>query len=144
MTHTAATRLLKTVSILGAAFGLALVLALATPLGRALDLFLDLAFLPLDGAQALSPGAAALMTAISGGLMCGFCVLIYLVTEHIYSADPALGRRLLLPALLAWYIPDSLGSLAAGAWFNVVMNTAFLGLLVVPLLLARPAAAQTA
>ncbi|KIC34807.1 hypothetical protein [Leisingera sp. ANG-S5] len=144
MTHTASIRMLKTVSILSAAFGLAMVLALATPLGAALGLFIDLAFLPVDGAQMLSPGAASLMTAISGGLMCGFCVLIYLLTEHVYSTDPALGRRLLIPALLAWYIPDSLGSLAAGAWFNVVMNTAFLALFLVPLLLARPTAMQPA
>ncbi|KIC37377.1 hypothetical protein [Leisingera sp. ANG-M7] len=144
MSHTAAIRMLKTVSILGTAFGLAMVLALVTPLGAVLSLFIDLAFLPVDGAQALSPGAASLMTAISGGLMCGFCVLIYLVTERIYSTDPALGRRLLLPALLAWYIPDSLGSLASGAWFNVAMNTAFLGLFLVPLVLARPAAPQPA
>ncbi|UWQ30454.1 excinuclease ABC subunit A [Leisingera sp. M523] len=144
MTHAASIRMLKIVSILSAAFGLAMVLALATPLGTALSLFIDLAFLPLDGAQALTPGAASLMTAIGGGLMCGFCLLIYLVTEHIYSADPALGRRLLIPALLAWYIPDSLGSLAAGAWFNVVMNTPFLALFLVPLMLARRAALQTA
>lgn len=144
MTHTAATRMLKTVSALSAAFGLAMVLALATPLAQALGFFLDLAYLPLDGGQRLQPGAASLMTAISGGLMCGFCVLIFLVTEHVYRPDSVLGRRLLIPALLAWYVPDSLGSLAAGAWFNVVMNTPFLALFLVPLLLARPAAAQTA
>ncbi|UWQ81104.1 excinuclease ABC subunit A [Leisingera sp. S132] len=144
MTHSAAIRMLKTVSILGAAFGLAMVLALVTPLGAVLSLFIDLAFLPVDGAQALTPGAASLMTAISGGLMCGFCVLICLLTDHVYRSDPALGRRLLIPALLAWYIPDSLGSLAAGAWFNVVMNTAFLALFLMPLMLTRPAAAQTA
>ncbi|UWQ64216.1 excinuclease ABC subunit A [Leisingera caerulea] len=143
MSHAAATRMLKTVSVLSAAFGLSMVLALATPLSQALRVFLDLAFLPLDAGQALEPGPASLMTAISGGLMCGFCVLIYLVTEHVYSRDAALGRRLLLPALIVWYIPDSLGSFAAGAWFNVVMNSAFLALFLVPLLLTRPAAART-
>ena len=144
MTHAAAIRMLKTVSVLSAAFGLAMVLALATPLSQALGFFLDLAFLPLDGGQRLQPGPASLMTAISGDLLCGFCVLIHLVTEHVYSRDAALGRRLLLPALIAWYIPDSLGSFAAGAWFNVVMNSAFLALFLVPLLLTRPAAARTA
>ncbi|UWQ51379.1 excinuclease ABC subunit A [Leisingera caerulea] len=143
MTHAAAIRMLKTVSVLSSAFGLAMVLALATPLSQALGFFLDLAFLPLDGGQRLQPGPASLMTAISGGLLCGFCVLIHLVTEHVYSRDAALGRRLLLPALIAWYIPDSLGSFAAGAWFNVVMNSAFLALFLVPLLLTRPAAART-
>ncbi|WP_424979576.1 excinuclease ABC subunit A [Leisingera sp. S232] len=120
-----------------------MVLALATPLGAALNLFIDLAFLPVDGAQALTPGSAALMTAISGGLMCGFCVLIYLITQHIYAKDPALGRRLLIPALMAWYLPDSLGSFAAGAWFNVAMNTGLLALFLIPLLQTRAAAAQT-
>ncbi|EDZ46655.1 conserved hypothetical protein [Rhodobacterales bacterium Y4I] len=144
MTHSASVRWLKTAAVLSAAFGLAMVLALATPLAHGLGVFLDLAFLPLDGGQRLQPGPAALMTAISGGLMCGFSVLIYLVTQHIYSTSPALGRRLLIPALLAWYVSDSLGSLAAGAWFNAVMNTPFLLLFLAPLLLARPAAAQSA
>ncbi|MFY0312323.1 excinuclease ABC subunit A [Leisingera sp. D0M16] len=144
MTHSASVRWLKTAAVLSTAFGLAMVLALATPLSQALSFFLDLAFLPLDGGQALRPGPASLMSAISGGLLCGFCVLIYLVTEHVYKASPGLGRRLLIPALLAWYIPDSLGSLAAGAWFNVVMNSAFLALFLMPLLVARPDAAQTA
>ncbi|KIC22611.1 hypothetical protein [Leisingera sp. ANG-Vp] len=135
MTHTASVRMLKTIAVLSAVFGLALVLALATPLSYAFGLFLDLAFLPLDSGQQLRPGAASLMTAISGGLMCGFCVLIYLVTKHVYTENPSLGRRLLLPALLAWYIPDSLGSFAAGAWFNTVMNTALLALFLVPLLM---------
>lgn len=144
MTRSASVRWLKTAAVLSAAFGLAMVLALATPLSQALGFFLDLALLPLDGGQRLEPGPASLMTAISGGLLCGFCALIYLVTEHVYSANPPLGRRLLIPALLAWYIPDSLGSLAAGAWFNVVMNSAFLALFLVPLLLARPSAAQPA
>lgn len=144
MTHSASVRWLKTAAVLSAAFGLAMVLALATPLAHGLGVFLDLAFLPLDGGQRLQPGPAALMTAISGGLMCGFSVLIYLVTQHIYNTSPALGRRLLIPALLAWYVSDSLGSLAAGAWFNAVMNTPFLLLFLAPLLLARPAAAQSA
>lgn len=144
MTHSASVRWLKTAAVLSAAFGLAMVLALATPLAHGLGVFLDLAFLPLDGGQRLQPGPAALMTAISGGLMCGFSVLIYLVTQHIYSTGPALGRRLLIPALLAWYVSDSLGSLAAGAWFNAVLNTPFLLLFLAPLLLARPAAAQSA
>lgn len=143
MTHSASARWLKTAAVLSAAFGLAMVLALATPLSQAFGFFLDLAFLPLDGGQAQEPGPASLMTAISGGLLCGFCVLIYLVTEHVYKSSPGLGRRLLIPALLAWYIPDSLGSFAAGAWFNIVMNSAFLALFLMPLLLTRPAAART-
>lgn len=138
MTHSASVTMLRIVCILSALFGCALVLAIATPLLQGFNLFVDLAFLPLDGSQTLDSDTAALMTAIGGGLLVGFSTLSYLITRDIYSNYASQGRRLLIPALLAWYIPDSLGSLAAGAWFNVVMNTGFLALFLVPLLLSRP------
>lgn len=138
MTHSTSVAMLRIVSILSALFGCALVLAVATPVRHGFNLFVDLAFLPLDGGQSLDSDTATLMTAIGGALLVGFSTLVYLITRDIYNHDPSQGRRLLIPALLAWYIPDSLGSFAAGAWFNVVMNTGFLALFLVPLLLSRP------
>lgn len=138
MTHSASVTMLRIVSILTLLTGSALVLALATPLVHGFNLFVDLAFLPLDSSQSLNSESGALMTAISGGMMSGFAVLVYQVTCHVFSKDAALGRRLLIPALLTWFILDGLGSLAAGAWFNVVMNTGFLLLFLLPLLLSRP------
>ncbi|WP_005666192.1 hypothetical protein [Tritonibacter mobilis] len=58
--------------------------------------------------------------------------------------NPTLARRILIPALLAWYLPDSLGSMLSGAGFNVVMNTVFLAMFMVPLLRSAPASPSDA
>jgi len=136
-----AARTLKTAAVLTLLFGFALILAphvaLLRPIGR---LFVDLAFLTSDQAPDLGPPVAHLMFAISGGLMVGLAVLIWQVTALIHPRDPALARRLLIPTLLGWYVTDCFGSALSGAGFNLVMNSAFLALFLVPLLLARPAA----
>ena len=114
--------------------GVAMTIAPFTFLAPGLNLFVDLAHLPLDRAQGINTETEALLTAISGGLLCGLGAAVWLMAEHLYANDPTLARRMILIALMAWYIPDSLGSLAAGAWFNVVMNSGFLALFLVPLL----------
>ncbi|MEM6930240.1 MAG: hypothetical protein AAF602_25090, partial [Myxococcota bacterium] len=42
--------------------------------------------------------------------------------------------RAMLGGLVTWYVVDSAGSLVAGIPGNVVLNTVFLGLFLVPLL----------
>lgn len=139
MTHASAITTLKTASGICIAFGLAMVLAVMSPLSAVLNVFLDLAHLPLDGAQALTSGTDRLLLAISGGLLVGLGAFTWQIAEHVYRPNPALGGRILIIGLLAWFIPDSTGSVASGAWFNVVLNSGFLALYMVPVLLARHA-----
>ncbi|WP_164661280.1 excinuclease ABC subunit A [Tropicibacter sp. Alg240-R139] len=136
MTHIKTAQWLKSASVFCIIIGLAMAMAPFTFLIPALNIFLDLAHLPLDGTQQIDSDTEALLSAISGGLLCGLGVAVWLITEHFYVRDPALARRVIGTILLAWYIPDSLGSLAAGAWFNVVMNSGFLALFLVPILMA--------
>jgi len=138
MPHHRATHLLKLAALGTILFGLALVLAPHSGLAIAGLVFVDLAFLPLDGTPGLGGPVSHLMFAISGGLMVGLGVLVWQVTVLVFTDSPQLARRILLPALLAWYLPDCLGSLLSGAWFNVVMNSGFLALFLIPLLMARP------
>lgn len=134
MTPTQTARWLKAASGFCILIGLAMTLAPFTFLAPGLNLFVDLAHLPLDRAQEIKTETEALLTAISGGLLCGLGAAVWLMAERLYANDPTLARRMILITLMAWYIPDSLGSLAAGAGFNVVMNSGFLALFVVPLL----------
>ncbi|WOI34349.1 excinuclease ABC subunit A [Tritonibacter scottomollicae] len=139
MRHDLATHVLRIAAIGTALFGLALMLAPHTQIKPAALAFVDIAFLPFDGAQDVDHEVTQLMLAISGGVLIGLAVAVWQVTTLIYPQDPALARRILLPTLLAWYVPDSLGSVLSGAPFNVVMNTGFLALFLIPLLLARTA-----
>ena len=55
-------------------------------------------------------------------------MLLRQVKRHIHAADTHLARRLVAPALAVWIVLDGLGSVFAGAWFKVVLNTGFLTL----------------
>lgn len=137
MTPETTARLLKFAALGTALFGLALALASHFGGKAVVDLFLDLAFLPLDSGQGSGAPETLLALAISGGLMVGLGVLVWQVASLVLPQDPRLARRLLIPTLLAWYLPDSLGSYLSGALFNVVMNTGFLALFLIPLALMQ-------
>ncbi len=104
------------------------------PFLQSINAFLDFAHQPYDGGQQITGDAGFLLTAILGGVLVGFGVMIWQVTDVVYSADPAMGRRIILISLLCWFLCDSLGSLLAGAWFNAVINTVILALFLFPLL----------
>ncbi len=133
-----AAQLLRLTSAGTVLFGLMLVLAPHSPLKPAGLVFVDLAFLPLDRTQDMDHEVAQLMMAISGGLLCGLGVLIWQITTRLFLQNQTLARRILIPALLAWYLPDSLGSMLSGAGFNVVMNTVFLAMFMVSTAAQRP------
>ncbi|GAA6207785.1 hypothetical protein NBRC116601_10780 [Cognatishimia sp. WU-CL00825] len=126
-------KMLNAVSIGTALFGIAMVLALFTPLAQVLDVFLDLAHFPLDAQQSANTETERLLVAICGGLLVGLAVLVWMVTNLVYAENPALGARIIATGLLAWFFPDSIGSAVAGAWFNIFMNSLFLLLFLWPL-----------
>jgi hypothetical protein len=138
MTHDTASKALKLAALGTVLFGLGMVLALVSPLRVALELFLDLVHFPLDGQQALDSDSTHVLAAISGGLLVGTGSLIWGITTEVYSKAPKIGGRIILTGILAWYLPDSFGSYMVGAWFNVVLNTVFLAMFAVPILLYRP------
>lgn len=139
MTLHTSIRLLKLAALGSALFGLAMVLALISPLKLVFDSFLDLVHWPLDSQQALAGDSARVLAAITGGLMVGLGALVWCITTDVYAKDPQTGGRIILIGVCAWYLPDSFGSYMVGAGFNVVLNTGFLAMFVLPILLHRQA-----
>ncbi|MEP2531009.1 excinuclease ABC subunit A [Shimia sp.] len=133
MTHQQSTRWLRIASLTCAAVGLAMAFALPLGAQSLMAWFLDLAFLPLDQAQAFSDPSAHLLGAISGGLLFGFGVMSYQITTHVYANDPAIGGRILRWGIISWFLVDCTGSVLAGAWFNVILNSGFLALFLIPI-----------
>ncbi|MEQ3673423.1 hypothetical protein [Pseudophaeobacter sp.] len=84
MTHDTAIKALKLAAIGTVIFGLAMVLALVSPLRLGLALFLDLVHWPLDGQQDLNSDSARVLAAISGGLLVGTGTLIWGITTEVY------------------------------------------------------------
>lgn len=115
-------------------FGLLVAVAAIPAMNGPAAWLLDLIYFPLDGAEAAGAPADRLLSAIAGGVMAGWGVMIWIVAGEIYPADPALGRRLILNSIITWFVIDSSMSVAAGAPLNVVGNLGFLLVFVLPVL----------
>ena len=120
----------------GSAFTIAtglLIAAAAVPALNAPTLWLfDLVVFPLDGGQSLGDVEARLLCAITGGLMTGLGVMIWLISTEVFARDPLLGRSIIIKSFASWFVIDSAMSIAAGAPLNVIGNTAFLLLFMLP------------
>ena len=128
--------------IVGVEISLCVVLGLLGPL----DFLVDLVFWPLDGAQSVAAPETQLVAAILGGLLAGWGATLLLVLRHGVKEQGAEGWawRAAMTGLLVWFAVDSAGSVAAGAWANVIGNLGFLALLGVPLWLMRRPRTETA
>ncbi|MCL1598330.1 MAG: hypothetical protein M3094_04040 [Actinomycetia bacterium] len=111
----------------GVVIGLAALPATSTPA----VLLTDLVFWPIDGAQSLTQ-EARLLSAIVGGVMVGWGVTLVLLTQKVYPREPDLVSTVIRGGVWAWFVVDSIGSIAVGSPVNVVLNIGFLLVFVLP------------
>ena len=134
-THVIAT--LKTGSALVIAFGGIVALASFPPTAGVVLFLVDLIKWPLDGAQNIDNPEFRFLSAVSGGVMVGWGVLLWLVSTRLYPQDPGLARIMILTSVGVWFVVDGIGSIVSGTALNAVLNISFLVLFTLPLL-ARP------
>jgi len=110
--------------------GVGLVLAAAAwpPLAAPVALLTDILIWPLDGMETLGSPETRVFAAISGGVMVGWGVTLWKMAEHLLPADFAAARSIALTGLYSWFVVDSIGSIAAGAALNAVVNIGFVAL----------------
>jgi hypothetical protein len=126
-------RWLKFGSALTILFGI-LVAAAATPFGaEPARLLADLIFFPIDGAQSLAAPEARLISAIGGGVMAGWGVLLWMISTKLFPTDNALAAKLIISSIVTWFVIDGAGSIVAGAPLNAVFNVSFLLIFCIPL-----------
>lgn len=94
---------------------------------------LDFLAWPLDGTQQYSDGAMRFLSALTGGFLLGWGVMIFCLRQWVYDIAPEQTRRAVLCGLLAWFVLDSTGSVSAGVPSNVVFNVIVLFSAVGPL-----------
>lgn len=114
-------------------FGVLFFLSTMPPLSAPMAFLFDLVIWPLDGADDLAAPASRLLLAISGGVLLGWGIMLWLIVTRLYPNDPRLARTLILTSVCCWFVVDSLGSVIAGAPLNVLFNIVFLELFVIPL-----------
>lgn len=130
--------LLKVASALVVGLGVLIAAASWPPAAGVAGLLLDAIFWPLDGGQSVAGRETRLVSAIGGGVMVGWGIMLWLVSTRLYHRDPALARTLIISSVVAWFVVDSLGSVAAGAPVNAALNIGFLAAFILPLSRSRP------
>ncbi|WP_421704204.1 hypothetical protein [Aliiroseovarius sp.] len=115
-------------------FGVLMSLSLLPPMNGVLMQAVDLVFWPLDGQQQPHRDAPRLMTAVIGGITMGWSVTLLILSGEPAHLAPRSVRKAALMGYLSWFLLDGLGSIIAGAPWNLLGNALFLAFLVVPLL----------
>ena len=123
---------LKTGSAITIGFGVIIAAAAIPALQGPTALLLDLVYFPLDGTPSMGGSAARLLSAISGGVLVGWGLMIWLLVTTLYEKEPQLCRRIILTSIITWFVVDSSMSIAAGAILNAFFNVGFLLIFALP------------
>jgi hypothetical protein len=100
---------------------------------------LDLLSWPLDGSSTFAAPDTRFLSALTGGFLAGWGVMIWLLAGRVYDQAPEDVRKAVLGGVLTWFVLDSAGSVASGNPSNAGFNVLVLLLAVGPLW--RPARA---
>lgn len=86
---------------------------------------LDLLSWPLDGVQTYESPTTRFLSALTGGFLLGWGVMIWCLRAWVYDSAPEPVRRTVLASIVAWFILDSAGSITSGnvsnAFFNIIV-----------------------
>jgi len=117
------------VAIFGPIFATGTIESLAAPARWSLDI---LAW-PIDGAQDFAAPTTRFLSALTGGFLLGWGVMIWFLATRVHRLAPEPVRQAVLAGLLGWFLLDSTGSVASGQPINALFNVAVLLILVGPL-----------
>ena len=96
-------------------------------------LTLDLLSWPVDGTTTYASPDVRFLSALTGGFLLGWGVMIWCLSSWVYDLAPEAVRRTVMAGILSWFILDSAGSVASGNASNVFFNVLVLLLAAGPL-----------
>ncbi len=94
---------------------------------------LDMLSLPIDGIQNYNEPTTRFLSALTGGFLFGWGVMVWCLSTWVYDKAPEHVRKTVLVGLLSWFFLDSTGSIASGNPSNAIFNIVVLLLAVGPL-----------
>jgi hypothetical protein len=94
---------------------------------------LDLLSFPLDGLQNYEASTTRFLTALMGGFLLGWGVMIWCLSAWVYDKAPEPTRKVVLVSLLSWFVLDSAGSITSGNASNAIFNVLILLVAVGPM-----------
>jgi len=130
---------LKITAIVVGSFGPIFFLGTMTSTMEPARLTLDLLSWPIDGFTTYQSPDTRFLSALTGGFLLGWGVMIWCLSNWVYDLAAEAVRKSVLVGILSWFFLDSAGSVASGnpsnALFNIVVLLLAIGPLWVP---ARP------
>ena len=124
---------LKITAIVVGSFGPIFFLGTMENFSEPARLTLDLLSWPIDGGTTYSHPDTRFLSALTGGFLSGWGVLIWFLSKNVYEKAPEETRKAVLFGIIAWFILDSSGSILSGNPSNAVFNVLVLLLAVGPL-----------
>lgn len=94
---------------------------------------LDILSLPIDGIQHYNEPTTRFLSALTGGFLFGWGVMVWCLSIWVYDKAPEQVRKSVLIGVLSWFILDSLGSITSGNPSNAIINIIVLFVAVGPL-----------
>lgn len=88
---------------------------------------------PLDGNFTFSSPDLKLVCAIFAGILLGWAVTLWFISEWVYDIAPEPTRKAILVGLISWFVLDSTGSIMSGHGSNAIFNIFFFALASGPL-----------
>lgn len=127
---------LKITAIVVGSFGPVFFLGTMIQTAEPARLTLDILSWPIDGATTYDSPDTRFLSALTGGFLFGWGVMIWCLSSWVYDAAPEAVRRTVLAGILSWFFLDSAGSIASGnvsnAFFNVIVLLVAVGPLWLP------------
>ena len=124
---------LKFTAIVIGSFGPVFFLGTMLPTSEPARWTLDFLGWPLDGLQTYEAPTTRFLSALTGGFLTGWGVMVWCLQRWVYDLAPEPVRKAVLTGLLAWFVTDSTGSIASGNASNALFNIVVLLLAVGPL-----------
>ena len=96
-------------------------------------LTLDILSWPLDGVTTYTSPDTRFLSALAGGFLFGWGVMIWCLSVWVYDKAPEAVRKTIVTGMLCWFFLDSTGSVLSGNASNLFFNILILLLGVGPL-----------
>jgi hypothetical protein len=115
------------------AFGPVFFLGTMEPTLEAARWSMDVLSWPPDGTTTFEHPDTRFLSALTGGFLFGWGVMIWCLATSVYDLAPEAVRKSVLTGLLSWFVLDSAGSIASGNAINAAFNVLVLLVLVGPM-----------
>jgi hypothetical protein len=124
---------MKITAVIVGSFGPVFFFGAMVPTSAPARLTLDVLAWRLNHPSSFDAIETRFLSAVTGGFLLGWGVMIWCLSAWVYPVAPDPVRRTVLASLLAWFCLDSAGSIASGNPSNAAFNVIVLLLAVGPL-----------